>query len=77
MLSCKDSIALLLAYLDGDMTEEQKQHLEAHMGSCSPCVEFLKSYKETSKLCRKSLAAKVPTEVTARLTDFLRKNYSK
>lgn len=71
MKTCKDSIDALLAYLDGDMPNEEKRALEEHLTGCSPCVDFMKTYRETSSLCRKALAARMPTEVASRLKDFL------
>jgi len=70
--TCKDSVELLLEYLDGELTPELREKLEEHLGGCSPCEDFLKSYRATPGLCRKALARDVPREVAAKLTDFLR-----
>jgi anti-sigma factor RsiW len=70
--TCKDSVELLLEYLDGELTDELRAKLESHLGGCSPCEDFLKSYKATPGLCRKALAREIPKEVAAKLTDFLR-----
>ena len=75
--TCKDSVELLLEYLDGELTPELRQKLEAHLGGCSPCEDFLKSYRATPGLCRKALARDVPREVAAKLTDFLRREMAK
>ncbi len=77
MFNCKDSIDLLLEYLDGDVTVEVNQHLEEHLKGCSPCEEFLKQYKQTGTLCRKALRAKMPREVADKLTSFLRDSLRK
>ena len=77
MFNCKDSIDLLLEYLDGEVTAEVKQHLEEHIHGCSPCEEFLKQYKETGPLCRKALRARMPREVADKLTSFLRESLRK
>ena len=70
--TCKESIDLLLEYLDGELPDELRARLEAHLGGCMPCEEFLKSYRATPGLCRRALEADVPDEVARRLTDFLR-----
>ena len=72
MFNCKDSIDVLLEYLDGDATPEVRQRLEEHIHGCTPCEEFLKQYKETGALCRKALRARMPREVADKLTSFLR-----
>jgi len=75
--TCKDSVELLLEYLDGELTPELREKLEEHLGGCSPCEDFLKSYRATPGLCRKALAREVPREVAAKLTDFLRREMAK
>jgi anti-sigma factor RsiW len=72
MYTCKDSISLLLNFLDGELSSEETQHLREHLQGCAPCVDFLRTYRATPGLCRKALAQKMPQEVSAKLTDFLR-----
>ncbi len=72
MYTCKDSISLLLNFLDGELSQEETQHLREHLQGCAPCVDFLRTYRATPGLCRKALAQKMPQEVSAKLTDFLR-----
>ena len=74
MYTCKNAVDLLLQYVDGDMPPEERTALEAHFSGCTPCEEFLASYKATSSLCKKSLAVKMPQNVADSLTSFLRKN---
>lgn len=63
---------MMLEYLDGQLTPELREKLEAHFSDCSPCEEFLASYKATPSICRKALANKLPESVAQKLTDFLR-----
>ena len=72
MYTCKDAINLLLNLLDGEMTPEETQHLREHLAGCSPCVDFLRTYRATPGLCRKALAAQMPKEVSVKLTEYLR-----
>jgi anti-sigma factor (TIGR02949 family) len=72
MYTCKDAINLLLEFLDGEMPPEESQHLREHLSGCAPCVDFLRTYKATPGLCRRALAQKMPQEVSARLTEYLR-----
>jgi anti-sigma factor RsiW len=75
--TCKDSVELLLEYLDGKLTTELREKLEAHLSGCSPCEDFWKSYKATPAMCRKALAKEIPVEVANKLTEFLRKEMKK
>lgn len=72
MYTCKDSINLLLEYLDKEMSEEERKHLESHLSGCSPCEDFLRTYRATPGMCKKALAARMPQEVASKLKDFLR-----
>jgi len=72
MYNCKDSISLLMDYLDGDMAPEEAQHLREHLRGCAPCVDFLRTYRATPGLCKRALAQRMPQEVSAKLTEFLR-----
>ena len=72
MYNCKDSINLLMDYLDGDMSPEEAQHLREHLRGCAPCVDFLRTYRATPGLCKRAMAQRMPQEVAEKLTDFLR-----
>ncbi len=77
MFSCKESIQLLVDYLDGDMTPEERQHLEEHLVGCPPCVDFVRAYRATSGMCKKALAARMPEELSNKLHEFLRAKIGK
>jgi len=72
MFTCKESIDLLLDYLDGTMSEEQARHLEEHLAACPPCIDFLRTYRATPSICRRALHREMPEELSQRLKDYLR-----
>ena len=72
MFTCKESIDLLLDYLDGTMSDEQARHLEEHLAACPPCIDFLRTYRATPSLCRRALQKQMPEELSQRLKEFLR-----
>jgi anti-sigma factor (TIGR02949 family) len=72
MFSCKKSIDLLLEYLDGDIPADEEKHLHEHLSACPPCVDFLKTYRATPSICKQALAAKMPEELSSKLTEFIR-----
>lgn len=72
MFSCKDSINLLMDFLDGEMAPEEEAHLQEHLSGCPPCVDFLRTYRATPGLCKRALAKQMPKEVSESLTEFLR-----
>jgi anti-sigma factor (TIGR02949 family) len=77
MFSCKDSIQLLMDFLEGEMPPELAQKLEEHLAGCPPCIDFLTTYRRTPGICRKALAATMPEELSAKLTEFLRMHIRK
>ncbi len=78
MLTCKDSVGLLMDLLDGEMSEDQESALHEHLSACPPCVDFVKTYRSTSSLCQRALLAKqIPAEVSAKLKGFLRAKLKK
>ncbi len=53
MYTCKDSINLLLDFLDGEIPPEEAKHLREHLSGCAPCMDFLRTYRATPGLCRR------------------------
>jgi anti-sigma factor RsiW len=72
MFNCKDSVEFLLHYLEGDLPESEARQLQQHLHGCSPCVDFMKTYRATPKLCKKALAKAMPDEMASKMKDFLR-----
>jgi anti-sigma factor (TIGR02949 family) len=77
IITCKDCVEVLRAYLDGEMTPEDQAHLKGHLEDCPPCEEFLNTYRDTPDLCRKALASRMPEELSRKLKDFLRAKVAK
>jgi anti-sigma factor RsiW len=73
MISCRDSLDLLLDYAEGHLPDDVRARLERHFGDCQPCEDFLKTYKATPGLCKKALEKKMPDAIARKLSDFLRK----
>lgn len=77
MFNCKESINLLVDFLDGSMDPEEEKALISHLEQCPPCVDFVKTYRATPDLCKRALAKTMPPELSAKLTDFLRNKIRK
>lgn len=60
-LSCKQRLALLCDYLDGELSPSAKRVVAAHRRSCLPCGQVLASLKRT-------VAALRASKKTAKLT---------
>lgn len=45
MLSCKDSISLVMDFLNGEMSVEEESHLRKHLEGCPSCSDFMNTYR--------------------------------
>lgn len=72
-LECPEILDLLVDYLEGDLEDEQRRHLEAHLEACPPCLAFLETYRQTGEICRKALVTKMPGDLKQSLHQFLAK----
>lgn len=77
MFNCKDSIEYLLEYLDGTLPDTEARQLYEHLTGCSPCADFLRTYRATPKLCKRALAKAMPEEMAQKLSGFLRAKLEK
>lgn len=51
-MTCREFVEFLMAYLDQEVTPEQRAEFERHMDLCPPCVHYLDTYRETLRLER-------------------------
>lgn len=49
-MTCRDHKDLMMAYLDGELDEQQKQALEQHVASCAECARELEEFKKLKQL---------------------------
>ncbi|MEM7261414.1 MAG: zf-HC2 domain-containing protein [Planctomycetota bacterium] len=49
---CRDLLEYLADYLDGELPANQLSVMEEHLAKCSPCVEYLESYRSTISMVR-------------------------
>lgn len=70
--TCRETIELLMDYLEGQLPPEEKSALDAHFAACKPCLEFVRSYERTPSVLRKATEVEIPPEVSDRLIQFLK-----
>ena len=46
-MTCKEVIDFIMAYLDAELSPEQRHEFERHLKVCPSCVNYLESYKTT------------------------------
>jgi anti-sigma factor RsiW len=49
---CREVVALLIDYVDGDLPPDRREEFERHMCGCLPCFVYLETYQATIRLTR-------------------------
>ena len=49
-MNCREMVDFLMAYVDEELPEAQRQAFDAHLGDCPPCISYLDSYRESVRL---------------------------
>ena len=57
MMTCRQLVDFLMAYLDGDLPEDQRAHFERHLSACPACVVYMNSYVETVRMGKVACSA--------------------
>ena len=74
-LSCREVNEFLVAYLEGQIEDDQRQAFETHIAGCPNCRTFFDQYRLTIDLVKNEETVAVPEELVDRTLDFLRKNW--
>jgi mycothiol system anti-sigma-R factor len=73
VISCREAVARLWAYLDRNLDRLEEQELEGHLGLCRHCCGELEFARHLRALLRRSgAAAALPGETRARLEALIR-----
>lgn len=67
MLSCKEVLANMSCYIDGDGSAELRSRLEKHIARCPRCWVVFDTTKKTLRIVTDCQPFEVPLEVSARL----------
>jgi len=65
-MSCEDYEKLIPAYLDGELSREQKEMLEEHLGKCSHCKQELLKFKKLKEVTEEMKFVEPPEEAWGR-----------
>ena len=74
---CREYIADLNAYIDGEMDPTLCEEIEKHIGECRNCRLMVDSLKMTVKLCREGKEEKLPDELENKLNNVLKNHWDK
>ena len=51
-MSCEELVGLLLDFVGGDLSPEQRAAIEQHLCGCPPCVRHAEEYRLTIRVTR-------------------------
>jgi RNA polymerase sigma-70 factor (ECF subfamily) len=76
-LECKEIFEKLSEYLDRELPPEMCDQIDAHIGGCAPCVQFVESLRKTMDLCRELKEEEKPAPLQDHAISTLRLAYQK
>lgn len=53
-IACRDFVASLAEYQEGEMRPRRRELFDAHLSRCAKCSSYLKSYATTVKLAKEA-----------------------
>lgn len=72
---CKKVLELISAYIDSELSNDEKRMLDAHILQCQPCKAYLESLNYTVKISvrlEKQESYQMPKDVRVKLRTFLK-----
>ena len=68
---CNETLRELYLYLDGHLTDDDRQHIQHHLDDCSPCLEAYDFEAELRIVVRSRCVDEVPESLRARIAKAL------
>ena len=69
---CTEAAALLYHYIDGELTEERRMLISAHLDDCPPCLDAFDFEAELRVVVAQRCRDRVPEELRQRVAEALR-----
>jgi anti-sigma factor RsiW len=70
--SCASGAEVLMDYLEGGLSADERIAIEAHVTGCPRCAAFITSYRETPRIVREATTVAFPADLEASLLAALR-----
>jgi len=66
-IDCRQVLAELYTFLDGELTEERRARIQRHLDDCNPCLEVFDFEAELRSVVRSRCREPVPPGLRARV----------
>ena len=77
IVGCREAMAKLYSFLDGDLTEQRREAVQRHLDECSPCVQAYDFEAELKKVLATRCKDSVPESLKERIYNALRSEEQK
>ena len=74
---CREYIADLNDFIDGEIGPELCAEIEKHLGQCDNCRLMVDTMRKTVQLCREGKIQPLPPSLNVRLNRLLQANWQK
>ncbi|MGI8757234.1 MAG: mycothiol system anti-sigma-R factor [Acidimicrobiales bacterium] len=71
MADCNETLREIYEYLDGELTDDDRRHIQHHLDDCSPCLEAFDFEAELRMVVRNRCTDRVPESLRARIAQVL------
>lgn len=71
MADCNKTLRELYGYLDGELSDADRTHIEHHLDDCSPCLEAFDFTAELRQVVRSRCVDQVPESLRLRIADAI------
>lgn len=71
MPDCNETLHELYLYLDGELTADDRTHIEQHLNDCSPCFEAFDFEAELRAVIRRRCSETVPEGLRRKVADAI------
>lgn len=75
-MKCKELLAALSDYVDGDLDPAVYEAFRAHLGGCNPCEIVVDNVRQTITLFKSGQSVELPPELHQELTNVLRTRWA-
>ena len=71
MISCQEAVRQLWDFLENDLDDDDRSHVEDHLAFCRTCCGEVEFAEELAGVIRSARDEQVPDAVTERLSAFI------
>lgn len=68
---CNDTLRELYSFLDGELTDETREHIRHHLDDCSPCLAAFDFQAELRQVVKNRCCDQVPTSLRDRIAQAI------